>query len=133
MPSAYEPESAVPPTPRQFARLLMKEGADRACAVLERFRGTQPRGPLYTSTMLAGSLLYELAAKGRDEEARRYYSALQDVSLPVLSVFEFLADVGVMQSKPDQGIHLLRFACELDPADAALAAKLRKLEEQRPP
>ncbi len=130
-PEAYEPESPVPPTPRQFARLLMEEGAESACAVLDRFRDVQPRGPLYTSTMLAGSLLYELTEQGRSEEARLYYSALQQVSLPVLSVFEFLADIAVAQGKPDQAVHFLRVACGLEPSDAALAAKLQKLEGQR--
>lgn len=130
-PEPYDPESAAPPTPRQFARLLVESGAESACSVLERFRGSEPRGPLYTSTMLAGSLLYELCEDGRREEAGLYYSALREIPLPALGLFEFLADLSGMQQKPEQALRFLRLACELDPADAHLAAKLRKLEEPR--
>lgn len=126
-PEAYDPGSELPPTPRQFVRLMREEGAERGCALLERFRDAEPRGPLYTSTMLAGSLLYGLDRAGRPDEAARYYAELKDLHLPVLSLFTFLADMSVLQQKPEQGLHFLRFALGLDPQDADVARKLREL------
>lgn len=130
-PEPYDPASDAPPTPRQFRRLLAEEGVESACAVLERFRDRQTRGPLYTSTMLTGSLLYGLLQSGRRDEAAIYYSALKEIGLPVLGLFEFLADVSGMQQKPEQALHFLRVAHELDPEHAGVAARLRELEEQR--
>ncbi len=127
-PEPYDLDSPAPPTPRQFARLMREQGAASACEVLERFRDLEPRGPLYTSTMLAGSLLHGLAAEGRKDEAALYYAALRAIPLPALGLFEFLADISTMQGKSEQALEFLRLACELDPADEALAAKLRALE-----
>jgi pimeloyl-ACP methyl ester carboxylesterase len=127
-PEPYDLDSPVPPTPRQFARLMKEQGAAIACEVLERFRGLEPRGPLYTSTMLAGSLLHGLAAEGRKDEAALYYATLRAIPLRALGLFEFLADISTMQGKTEQALEFLRLACELDPADRALAAKLRALE-----
>lgn len=129
-PEPYDPESDAPPTPRQFRVVLENEGVASACAVLERFRLLEPRGPLYTSTMLAGSLLYGLLDRGRRDEAELYYSALQGISLPVLSLFEFLADMATLQGKSEQALHFLRLAHDLDPEHAAVANKLRELEDQ---
>lgn len=127
-PEPYAPESGLPPTPRQFVRLMREEGAERGCALLERFRDAEPRGPLYTSTMLAGSLLYGLDRAGRSDEAARYYAELKDLHLPVLSLFSFLADMSRLLEKPEQERHFLRFALALDPEDEGVARKLRELE-----
>jgi len=129
-PPAYDPASEVPPTPRQFRRLLEGEGAAGACRVLERFRDLQPPGPLYTSTMLSGSLLYGLLTQGRREEAALYYATLKSCSLPVLSLFAFLADMSGLQGKPEQALHFLRLAHELDPEDEKISDKLRQLEPE---
>jgi len=132
-PAPWDPQSAAPPTPREFARLLTERGATSACEVLARFRDHEPRGPLYTSTMLAGSLLHELAAGGRMDEARLYGAALKDIPLDALGLFEFLADIGTLQGRPAQALHFLRLACELDPDNATLAARLRALESPQDP
>ncbi len=129
-PEPYDPESDTPPSPRQFCRLLEDGGVESACAVLERFRGAEPLGPLYTSTMLAGSLLHGLLAAGRRDEAELYYSGLKEIALPVLGLFEFLADIGTMQGKPEQALYFLRLAHDLDPEAAGIAGRLRKLEEE---
>lgn len=128
-PEPYDRESAVPPSPRQFRRLMAEEGVARACEVLLRFRAAEARGPLYSSTMLAGSLLYELVEEGRDEDAAQYYATLKELALPVLSLFEFLADMSSLQHKTDQALHFLRVAHELDPEHAGIASQLRELEE----
>lgn len=120
---------ALPPTPRQFARLMIERGAEPACALLARFAQAQPRGPLYTSTMLAGSLLYELCERGRMEEARLYLASLREIPLPALGLFDFLARISTLQSKPEQARKLLRIACALAPEDAERAARLRELED----
>lgn len=130
-PEPYAPESGAPPTPRQFRRLFEDGDVDSACALLERFRAAEPRGPLYTSTMLAGSLLHGLQAAGRREEAELYYSTLKELALPVLGLFEFLADVGTLQGKTEQALYFLRLAHDLDPEATGIADRLRKLEEEQ--
>jgi hypothetical protein len=129
-PEPWDPENDVPPTPRQFRALFESEGAESACSVLERFRGREPRGPLYTSTMLSGSLLYGLVAGGKHDEAELYYAALQEIRLPVLGLFEFLSDLSTAQGKTEQALHFLRVARDLDPENAAVADELRELEEK---
>jgi len=130
-PEPYDLETAdAPPTPRQFRWLLEEKGAELACAVLERFHDEVPRGPVYTSTMMAGSLLYALAQHGRADEAKLYYEALEKIPLRVLGLYEFIADFSGKQ-KPAVAREILRFAHELDPDDAGIAARWRKLEEEQ--
>ncbi len=131
-PEPYDMESDAAPTPRQFTRLMAEEGVASACEVLLRFRAAEPRGPLYSSTMLAGSLLYDLVQQGHREDAGRYYATLQQIELPALSLFEFLADMSTLTQEPAQALHFLRLAHELDPEHAGIAGKLRQLEEQGP-
>jgi predicted dienelactone hydrolase len=139
-PEPWDPASEAPPTPRQFVRLMLEQGAEPACTVLERFRGGDgtavpdgapddpPDGPLHSSTMLAGSLLHELSERGRKDEARRYLAALKAIPVDALGLFQFLADISSMQGKREQALHFLRLACELDPENAELASSLRALE-----
>lgn len=128
-PEPWDPASAAPPSPRQFLRLFRAEGSAAACEVLRRFRGHEPRGPLYASTMLAGSLLYELASAGKGEEARAYLSLLEELDVDALSLFEFLATMSELRGKPEEARRFLRLVLELDPENAEVAAKLRALEE----
>lgn len=127
-PEPYDEESDAPPTPRQFRVLFEHEGVEGACGVLEHFREHEPRGPLYSSTMLHGSLLYGLLQGERRSEAALYYSTLKELSLPVLGLFEFLADISTMQQKPEQALRFLRLAHDLDPEHAGIANKLRELD-----
>jgi Chlorophyllase len=127
-PEPWDPAGDAPPSPRQFLRLFRAEGSAAACEVLRRFRAHEPRGPLYTSTMLAGSLLYGLAEAGRSAEATRYYATLKELEIPVLGLFEFLATISTMQGKPAQALHFLRFAHGLDPEHAGIAERLKELE-----
>ena len=129
-PEPYDPESDAPPTPRQFRELFEKEGVEAACSVLERFRDFEPKSPLYSSTMLAGSLLYGLLQNGRREEAALYYATLKEISLPVLSLFEFMSDVKTMRGEHEQALRFLRLAHDLDPANADVTTKLEKLEKK---
>jgi hypothetical protein len=99
--------------------------------VLARFRDLEPRGPLYTSTMLAGALLFRLAADGRVDEARSYLAALREIPLDGLSLFRFLADMSLLRGAPGEARALLGMACALDPDDAELAARLRGLADAR--
>ena len=131
-PEPYDVESDAPPTPRQFRRLLARDGVEDACLVLERFRDAKPQSPLFSSTMFAGSMLYRMLEDGRRDDAARYYAALKAIPLPVMSLFEFLADISGMQKKPERALHLMQVAHDLDPEDAAVAAKLHTLEEQQP-
>ena len=128
-PEPYDEESDAPPTPRQFRDLFEKKGVESACPVLERFRDFEPRSPLYSSTMVAGSLLYGLIESGRRAEAELYHATLKDLSIQVLDLFEFLSDIGTMQGKPEQALRFMRLAHELDPENAGVAAKLEKLEK----
>ena len=126
-PEPWNPESENPPYPRQYRRYFHEEGAEAACAVLRRFRELQPRGPLYTSTMLSGSLLYGLASGGNREEAAVYYAALEEIDLDALSLFRFLADISVMRQDREEALRYLEIARDLDPEDAGVAERLTKL------
>jgi hypothetical protein len=130
-PAPWDPAGTLPPTPRQHARLVHADGAAAGAAVLARFRDLEPRGPLYTSTMLAGALLFRLAADGRVDEARSYLAALREIPLDGLSLFRFLADMSLLREAPGEARAVLGMACALDPDDAELAARLRGLADAR--
>ena len=125
-PEPWNPESGIPQT-RQYRRYFHEEGAQAAGAVLRRFRELRPRGPLYTSTMLSGSLLYGLASGGNREEAAAYYAALKEIDLDALSLFRFLADISVLRQKHEEALRYLKIARDLDPEDAGVAERLTKL------
>jgi len=126
-PERWNPANENPPTPRQYRRYFHEEGVQAACTVLRRFRKLQPRGPLYTSTMLSGSLLFELASRGNREEAAAYYAALKEIDLDALSLFTFLADISMMRQQREEALRYLEIARDLDPEDARVKESLAKL------
>jgi pimeloyl-ACP methyl ester carboxylesterase len=123
-PTTYDPDSEIPPTPRQFVRMLAIPGIDQACQALERARLSAPDSPICTDTRLAGSMLYELIDEGRDDDARRFNEMLTVMGLDVVSWFIEQADF------PDREIelHFLNLAHRLDPENADVAAQLRSIE-----
>ncbi|HEX6886124.1 MAG TPA: hypothetical protein VF530_22310 [Planctomycetota bacterium] len=126
-PEPWDPAGDAPPSPRQFLRLFRTAGSAAACDVLRRFREHEPRGPLYASTMLSGSLLYELASAGKGEEARAYLALLEELDVRALSLFEFLATMSELRGKPEEARRFLRLVLELDPDHPGIAAKLKDL------
>jgi hypothetical protein len=132
-PEPWPEDSSVPPTPRQFRRIVLEQGSAAACGVLARFDDFRPRSPIYTIEMLAASLLYELESAHGVEAARPLYAAWRQRELAVLSVYTFLADISRMQAKPEQARAFLRLATELDPEDAAVKAALSALDAKPAP
>ena len=120
-PASYDSVGEIPPTPRQFVRLLATPGIEQACQALERSRLSAPHSPICTDVRLAGSMLYELIDAGRDDDARRYYEMLTSMSLDLVRWF-------VDQAEDLEGELALRFlhlAHWLEPEDADILAKLR--------
>jgi hypothetical protein len=127
-PEPWDSASARPPTPRQFRRLFEQGRVAEACAVLRRFALDEPRAPIVTSTMLAGSFLFELAEAGRLAEAHDYHGTLQELGIPVLGLYEFLADVCAATGRVEQALRFTRLALEFEPENATFRAKLAQLE-----
>lgn len=120
-PKAYDTGSQIPPTPRQFVRMLEIPGVEHACRALKRAAISAPDSPICTSAALAGSLLHQLFDEGRDDEARRYYDTLKGVSLDVVGWF-------VDQAEDQEGAlagDFLDVAHRLEPDNADIAAQLR--------
>jgi pimeloyl-ACP methyl ester carboxylesterase len=119
-PEPYDPSSEIPPTPRQFVRMLATPGIEQACLVLERAKASAPDSPICTDTRLAGSMLCDLIDAGRDDDATRYQESLTAMGLDVVSWFVDQADF------PDRDIalHFLNLAHRLDPENADIAAQL---------
>jgi len=132
-PEPWKTDADVPPTPRQFRRVVLEQGAEAACAVLARFDAYRPQSSLYTGTMLGASLLFELREAKGAEAARALYGAWKERSLAVLGTYQFLADIARMQGKPEQARAFLRLAHELDPEDSAVNEALRALEPEAAP
>lgn len=110
-PAPYRDDSEIPPTPRQFARLLAIPGIEAACAALERTRLAAPDSPICTDTRLAGSLLYQLFEEGRDDDAKRYYGIVRTVLPDVIEWFLGEAEDGYSEAAP----RFLDFAHRLEP------------------
>lgn len=126
-PPTFDPQGVTPPTPRQFRVLFERSGAEEACAVLRRYREATPRSPIYSSTMLTGSLLYELATSGRAAEARILFAGLREIGLDSLSLFDFLIGVSLLQGWTETAQGFVRVARELDPEDARFVEREREL------
>ena len=128
-PEPYDEASDRPPSPRQLGPLLAERGAAATVAVLERFRDREPRSPVYTSSMLMGSVLYELVEADRREEARALHAFAVELNPNVLGALVFLADVQVLLGRPEAALPLLQAALSLDPELERAAERLRELRE----
>ncbi len=126
-PEPWDAKSDAPPSPRQFARVVKADG-ESAPAILARFRAANPKSPLFSSSMLGGSMLFQLVDSGHGEDARHLLTEYRAIPLDVLSVFDFLSDISAMQGKTEPARRLLRIACDLDPDDGVRAKKLETLD-----
>ena len=124
---ASDPATAPPPTPRQLFALLGTAGPEVAADVLERWRAVAPESPIYTSTMLAGSLLHELARGGDASRARAFYARFVAVQPEALELFLSFGRL-FESSRPQLALELLRTAAFYRPDDAELAARIDALE-----
>ncbi|MEQ1892614.1 MAG: alpha/beta hydrolase [Planctomycetota bacterium] len=126
-PEPYDLASPLAPTPRQFRGLFAEGRVAEACAVLRRFAAAEPRPPILTSTMLSGSFLFELDEAGRRAEAHDYFRTLKELDVPVLGLFEFLADVCVHTGRREQALRFTHLALDFEPDSATFRAKLAEL------
>ena len=127
-PPPYDPRGDVAPTPRQLWTLADALGVEGTIAVLERFRETDPEHPMYDSTMLTGSVVYELFVAGREDEARVLYRWFSAVPLDLRGFFGFLATISEMMQWSDRARHFLEVALELDPEASEIAERLRAMD-----
>ena len=122
-PRPYDADDEIPPTPRQFVRMLAIPGIEQACRAIERTRLSAPDSPICTDTTLAVSMLHQLLDAGRDDDARRYYEMTKAMSLDVVRGFVDLAEY----QDREVAIHFLNLAHRLEPDDADIAEKLRSV------
>ena len=126
-PEPYASDAAAPPTPRQLARLAESAAASEVVAVLEAHEDARPESPIYSSGMLAGSLVYGLVADGREDEARELYAYFRDVPVDLVGFFGFMAQMSEAVGRVDRAIELLRVALLFEPEDDALRARMKAL------
>ena len=129
-PTPYDRESAAPPTPRQLPRLLREQGVASTLEVLERFSSHEPKTPIYSSTMIMGSLLYELTSLDRVDDARLLLEGFRKYEPAALSLFPFLASMSEWGGKTERALHYLRYANALDPLDAGIRERLEAIEKR---
>ena len=129
-PEAFAIDGEQGPTPRQLRPLIDELGIERAITVLAAHQGGEPRSPIYSSTMLTGSLVFELYEEGRRDDARLLYEYFRDVPVNVMGNLSFLTDLSEWSGRRDRALRFLRVATFLDPEDLALAARLDKLEAE---
>jgi hypothetical protein len=120
-PAPYDVGSEIPPTPRQFVRMLATPGIEQACRAIERSRSSAPQSPICADVTLAGSMLYHLFDTGRDDDATRYYGMLTAMSMDVAHWFVDQAE----DEEREVAKRFLNLAHRLKPEDRDIAARLR--------
>lgn len=128
-PPTYDPSSSNPPTPRQIVRVLKDSGVDQLCVLLERFKNHKPTPPIYNSTMLTGSLLFELIAVDRFDDARRLHDCFKNLQIRTISFFIFVADFNILLKRIDSARIALSAALVLEPENSKISEKLRSLNK----
>lgn len=126
----YDTTSDRPPTPRQLRGLLDQAGVDGLIGILERHLSDEPRSPPYTSGMLMGSLLYDLALSEQLDDARTLHAWLAPHGVNGVGTLRFLAFMSTLGQRTDRARHLLEVARDIDPADLLTLEELRKLDTQ---
>ena len=126
--AAWSSGSGRAPTPRQLLPLIARAGIDETRRVLQRFEDDEPQSPVYTSSMLIGSLLYDLTEVGRLDDARELYAYYRRVHQDPLSALRFLARFRARPGRMEEACHYLEVALQIDPLDARAAELLRELE-----
>lgn len=127
-PPPYDLNADTFPTPRQFARLFATSSMTDICNLFERFADDEPRSPIYSSSMLISSLLFELLEQDRIDEAREFYTCARKRNSFLMGTFVFLADMCRMNHKPESARRMLETAQLLEPDDADVADRLKQLD-----
>ena len=131
--SPYDPSLGVAPAPRQLLPYLATAKIQDFCAMWQHHHARQPDHPVFSSTMVAGSLLYELANRDEIAAARTLHQCLQSTNLDGINTIRFLAWMCELTGRMSEATQMLELALKIDPADSetrakwdALQAKLRE-------
>ena len=118
------------PTPRQFRRVLDEHGAEVAIDVLRVARAREPDGPL-CDIVHDTALLYELAASGRDDDARAIGAYLHASGSEAVSMLVAFARVyGGQERYAEFRRECLRAALLAAPEDAEARTAWEALERE---
>ncbi len=116
-PPAWDPDSAVPPEPRQLRAALATLGAPALLERLERWHADQPKLPIFGLTF-GMSLCWELVDAGRLDEARvlaPFYGRIEP------SLGSIMVWITGLSSRPEREAwhgHMLQAAALATPEDA---------------
>ncbi|MEM7203675.1 MAG: hypothetical protein AAF628_25650 [Planctomycetota bacterium] len=127
-PAPYDPSAGGPPSPRQLRQVMAQRGVEGLIASLESHRDREPQSPVYDSTMLWGSVLYDLAATERLDDAKALHAWLAEIGVDGTSALRFLARMEVMSKRNDRAQDMLRVALSINPKDARALQKMAELE-----
>jgi len=127
---AWTSESGHAPMPRQLHLLLAEQGMDGFLAALEAHVNDHPRGPVYTSGMLMGSLLFDLAEANRIEEAQRLHQWLLEHGLDTQGTFRFLGFMSNLVGATQDARHILDMALLVDPENEKTQKERQALNKE---
>ena len=128
--AAWTLESKHAPMPRQIQTLLAQQGMDGLLAALEAHVNDHPRGPAYTSGMLMGSMLFDLAQAKRIEEAQRLHQWLLEHGLDTQGTFRFLGFMSKLVGATQDARHILDMALLVDPENEKTRMERQALGEE---
>ncbi len=125
---AWSADAGRAPSPRELTPLLATGGADALLAALDAHVDDEPRAPVYGSTMIAGSLVYDLAVEDRLDDARALHAWYARHDVDALSALRFLAFMSRLTGADGRARHYLRVALDVAPDDPATLEKLAELD-----
>lgn len=129
-PEPHDPESSLPPTPRQVRPLIAAVGAAETLEILARSRAEHPDAPVYDE-QFAYALLLELVLRRRLEEALLLAPFFLELHPNLLSSFTWWVERSRDEPRyADFCIAALRTARLLAPEDPVLERELAELEER---